>query len=58
MQAAAEEKTEYGYDEDALKKLELEMKEAAKRLEFEYAAGIRDKIKKIRNGMIEVGIKV
>jgi excinuclease ABC subunit B len=56
--AAAEEKTEYGYDEDALKKLELEMKEAAKRLEFEYAAGIRDKIKKIRNGMIEVGIKV
>jgi excinuclease ABC subunit B len=56
--AAAEEKAEYGYDEDALKKLELEMKEAAKRLEFEYAAGIRDKIKKIRNGMIEVGIKV
>jgi excinuclease ABC subunit B len=55
--AAAEEKAEYGYDEDALKKLELEMKEAAKRLEFEYAAGIRDKIKKIRNGMIEVGIK-
>ncbi len=55
--AAAEEKAEYGYDEGTLKKLELEMKEAAKRLEFEYAAEIRDKIKKIRNGMIEVGIK-
>ena len=55
--AAAEEKIEYGYDEDTLKKLEAEMKEAAKKLEFERAASIRDKIKEIKSRMIEVGIK-
>jgi excinuclease ABC subunit B len=55
--AAAEEKAEYGYDEETLKRLESEMKEAAKRLEFELAAKIRDKIKEIKNRMIEVGIK-
>jgi len=55
--AAAEEKIEYGYDEDTLKKLETEMKEAAKKLEFERAASIRDKIKEIKGRMIEVGIK-
>ena len=55
--AVAEEKAEYGYDEDALKKLESEMKEAAKRLEFERAAKIRDKMREIKGKMIEVGIK-
>jgi excinuclease ABC subunit B len=53
----AEEKAEYGYDEGLLKKLEAEMREAAKKLEFERAAMIRDKIKEIKQGMIEVGIK-
>lgn len=53
----AEETAEYGYDEEFLKKLEAEMKEAAKKLEFELAAIIRDKIKEIKKGMIEVGIK-
>lgn len=53
----AEEKAEYGYDEEFLKKLEAEMREAAKKLEFERAAMIRDKIKEIKQGMIEVGIK-
>jgi len=33
------------------------MREAAKKLEFERAAMIRDKIKEIKQGMIEVGIK-
>ncbi len=55
--AVAEEKAEYGYDEETLKKLESEMKEAAKKLEFERAAKIRDKIKEIKNRMLEVGIK-
>ena len=55
--AIAEEKAEYRYDEDALKKLESEMKEAAKRLEFERAAKIRDKMREIKGRMIEVGIK-
>jgi excinuclease ABC subunit B len=53
---AAEEKADYGYDEETVKRLEAEMKEAAKNLEFERAARIRDKIKEIKNRMIEVGI--
>jgi excinuclease ABC subunit B len=54
---AAEEKAEYGYDDEALKRLEAEMKEAAKKLEFERAANIRDRIKEIKTKMIEIGIK-
>ncbi|MEW6068555.1 MAG: excinuclease ABC subunit UvrB [Nitrospirota bacterium] len=57
VSAVAEEKAEYGYDEEILKTLESEMKEAAKRLEFEHAAKIRDKIKEIKSRMIEIGIK-
>ncbi|TAL25217.1 MAG: excinuclease ABC subunit UvrB, partial [Nitrospirae bacterium] len=53
----AEEKAGYGYDDAALKKLEEEMKEAAKKLEFELAAKIRDRIKEIRNKMLVMGIK-
>ncbi|MEW6418033.1 MAG: excinuclease ABC subunit UvrB [Nitrospirota bacterium] len=55
--AAAEEKAEYGYDDETLKMLESEMKEAAKKLDFERAAKIRDKIKEIKKRIIEVGIK-
>jgi excinuclease ABC subunit B len=55
--AAAEERAEYGYEEETVKALEAEMKEAAKRLEFEHAAKIRDKIKEIKQKMIEIGIK-
>ena len=57
VSAVAEEKGEYGYSEEALKKLEVEMKEAAKNLEFERAAALRDKMKAMRSRMIEVGIK-
>jgi excinuclease ABC subunit B len=52
-----EEQTEYGADDKALDKLEAEMKEAAAKLEFEQAAKLRDRIKAIRKGMLEVGIK-
>jgi excinuclease ABC subunit B len=55
--AAAEEMAGYGYEEETLKEFEAEMKEAAKRLEFERAAKIRDKIKEIKQKMIEIGIK-
>ena len=55
--AVAEERAEYGYEEDTLRKLEAEMKEAAKRLEFERAAKIRDRMKEIKQKMIEIGIK-
>ncbi len=54
---AAEEMAEYGYEEEALKKLEAEMKEAAKKLDFERAAMIRDKIKGLRQKMIELGFR-
>ncbi|MEW6214039.1 MAG: excinuclease ABC subunit UvrB [Nitrospirota bacterium] len=56
--AVAEEKAEYGYDEETLKRLEAEMKESAKRLEFERAAKIRDKIKEIKHRMVEIGVVV
>jgi excinuclease ABC subunit B len=52
-----EERVEYGGDEDTLKALEAEMKEAAARLDFEKAARIRDRIKAIRSGMLEAGLK-
>jgi excinuclease ABC subunit B len=54
---AAEEQPEYGYDEETIKKLEAEMKEAAKKLEFERAATIRDKIREIKGRLIEVGMR-
>jgi excinuclease ABC subunit B len=53
----AAEAAEYGSYEENLKNLEIEMKEAAKSLEFERAAGIRDKIREIREKIIEEGIK-
>jgi excinuclease ABC subunit B len=55
--AAAEEKAEYGYNDDMLKELEAGMKEAAKNLEFERAAKIRDRIKEIRDRMITLGVR-
>ncbi len=54
--AVAEEKAEYR-DEAGIKQLEDEMKQAADKLDFEKAAELRDRIKAIRNKMIEVGIK-
>ncbi|MBI5846376.1 MAG: excinuclease ABC subunit UvrB [Nitrospirae bacterium] len=54
---AAEEEAEYGVDEGTLKRLDAEMKEAAKKLDFERAAVIRDKIKEIKKKMLEIGVK-
>ncbi|MCG6553392.1 MAG: excinuclease ABC subunit UvrB [Candidatus Magnetominusculus sp. LBB02] len=44
------------FDETKLTALEQEMKEAAKRLDFEYAAAVRDKIKAIREKALAVGM--
>jgi excinuclease ABC subunit B len=55
--AVAEGRADYGCEEDTLRRLEAEMKEAAKNLEFERAAKIRDRIKEIKQKMIEIGIK-
>ena len=54
---AAEGEAEYALDEESLKRLEKEMKEAAKNLDFERAASIRDRIKEMKKKMMEVGIK-
>lgn len=54
-----EEKDEkYEINGETLKKLEAEMKHAAANLEFEKAAQIRDKIVKIKDKMIQLGISV
>ncbi|MBI5026214.1 MAG: excinuclease ABC subunit UvrB [Nitrospirae bacterium] len=55
--AVAEEKVEYG-NESIIKGLEEEMREAARNLEFERAARIRDRIKEIKKKQVEMGIKV
>lgn len=55
--AVAEEKADYGLSEDTIIKLEAEMKEAAKKLEFERAAQIRDKLKELKDRMLKVGVK-
>ena len=52
-----EEGAGYDISEERLKELELEMREAAKRLEFEKAAEIRDKIKAIKENILKIGIK-
>jgi Excinuclease ABC subunit B len=52
-----EEIAEYDISEDKIRELEAEMKEAAKRLEFEKAAEIRDKIKLLKSNILKVGIK-
>jgi excinuclease ABC subunit B len=53
----AEEIPAYNYDEETLRRLDEEMKEAAKKLDFELAIEIRDKIKEIRKKLIERGIQ-
>jgi excinuclease ABC subunit B len=52
-----EEQAEYGADDKTVAALEVEMKKAAAKLEFERAAKLRDRIKSIRKGMLEVGLK-
>jgi excinuclease ABC subunit B len=54
---AAEEEADYGVGDEALKRLDAEMKDAAKNLEFERAAVIRDKIKEIKKKMLEIGVQ-
>lgn len=54
---AAEEIAEYELSEDTIKKLEAEMKDAAKNLDFERAAQIRDKLKELKDKMLKVGFK-
>lgn len=57
VEAVAEEKTGYELNEETIKKLEAEMKAAAKNLDFERAAQIRDKLKELKDRMLKVGVK-
>jgi len=54
---AAEEETVYAADDETLKRLEADMKEAARNLDFEKAAAIRDRLRDIRKKMLEVGVR-
>jgi len=57
---AAEEMPEYRFDghlKPMLRRLEDEMKAAAKDLAFERAAQIRDQIKALKRQALELGVK-
>ena len=57
---AAEETPAYGFDGNPgplLKSLDAEMKAAAKELDFERAAQIRDQIKALKQQALELGVK-
>jgi len=58
VEAVKEEVEEYELSEETLKRLEAEMRHAAENLEFEKAAEIRDKIFKIKEKMLKIGIKL
>lgn len=53
-----EDTEEYELSEKTLKKLEEEMRHAAENLEFERAAQIRDRIFKIKEKMLQLGLKL
>jgi excinuclease ABC subunit B len=55
QQMVAEEAPAYDLSEDSIRKLETGMKEAAARLEFEKAAEIRDKIKALKEKILQLG---
>lgn len=55
---AAEETGGYTLSEEGIQQLESEMKECAKRLEFEKAAELRDRIRTMREQMLKAGVKV
>jgi excinuclease ABC subunit B len=52
--AVSEEITAYIADDETIKQLEAEMKDAAKNLDFEKAAKIRDKIKVIKDAILRL----
>jgi len=56
--AAAEETGGYALSEEGIQQLESEMKECAKRLEFEKAAELRDRIRALREQMLKTGVKL
>jgi excinuclease ABC subunit B len=53
--AVEEPREEYAADEGTIRKLEEQMRDAAQRLEFEKAAEIRDRIKKLKEKVLQLG---
>ncbi|MEN2994937.1 MAG: excinuclease ABC subunit UvrB [Thermodesulfovibrio sp.] len=58
LDSVKEEAEEYELNEETIKKLEQEMKKAAENLEFERAAEIRDRIFRIKEKMLKLGVKL
>ncbi len=54
----SEEELRYEYDDNLIRKLETDMKDAAQRLDFERAAELRDRLTAIRKRQVEIGIRV
>ncbi|HXX56553.1 MAG TPA: excinuclease ABC subunit UvrB [Thermodesulfovibrionales bacterium] len=54
--SAAEDASPYANDEETIKRLEKEMKEAAGKLDFEKAVVLRERIKEIKKSLLEVGL--
>ncbi len=57
LDSVREEVRDYEITEENIKKLEVEMRRAAENLEFERAAELRDKIKKIKEQILYIGTK-
>lgn len=57
VEVVDEEPEEYSASEETIRKLEQEMKRAAENLEFERAAEIRDRIKKLKEKILAYGLK-
>lgn len=57
LDSVKEEAEEYELNEETIKKLEQEMRHAAENLEFEKAAEIRDRLFKLKEKMLKIGLK-
>jgi excinuclease ABC subunit B len=55
--AVSEEKPAYRYDDESIKRLEGEMREAAGRLDFERAIEIRERLRELKERVIQVGME-
>jgi excinuclease ABC subunit B len=55
--AVSEEVPAYRYDDESIKRLEGEMREAAERLDFERAIEIRERLRELKERVMEVGME-
>ncbi len=55
--AVSEETPAYRYDDESIRRLEEEMRDAAGRLDFEKAIEIRERLRELKERVIEVGME-